>query len=112
MAEPNRAERWRQQVRIRECWRVADLRAAPVLALLGITPSARLPRLRLEFTAIAVNALLPSTATLWASNVFHGRGVDDDRLTVNRLDRHADWQGVGFKANERAPLRPTRIFDL
>lgn len=72
------------------------------LALIGITPSERIPRMRFQFSAIALHALGPSTAALWAANVLDACGVEDARLTVNRLDLHADWQGIEFKANERA----------
>jgi hypothetical protein len=71
------------------------------LARIGLTASAHLPVVRLQPTAIALHSLGPTGVVLWARNLLDAAGVDAT-LHVNRLDLHADWQGVDIKAAERA----------
>ncbi|MEQ1700319.1 MAG: hypothetical protein ABMA25_09420 [Ilumatobacteraceae bacterium] len=70
------------------------------LARIGITPSERLPVVRLQPTAVALHSLGPQGTILWAENLLDACGILAT-LHVSRLDLHSDWHGVDFLANER-----------
>lgn len=70
------------------------------LARIGFTPSAKLPAVRFQPTAVALHSLGPQGFVLWARNFLDSCGIEAT-LHVARLDLHSDWQGIDVRANER-----------
>lgn len=70
------------------------------LAMIGMTPSASLPAVRVQPTSLAIHALGPETTVLWVRNLLDAAGITA-RLQVARLDLHADWQHFNLGAEER-----------
>jgi hypothetical protein len=71
------------------------------LALIGFTPSDKLPAIRVQPTSLAIHAMGPEVTVLWVRNVLDAAGIDA-RLQVARLDLHADWQNLWIDADERS----------
>jgi hypothetical protein len=71
------------------------------LGRIGITPSTKLPAVRLQPTSIALHALGPDTTVLWFRNVLDAAGIEAT-VQVSRLDLHADWQHLWIDAEERS----------
>jgi len=71
------------------------------LARVGITPSEKLPAIRVQPTARALHTIGPETTVLWVRNLLDAFGVEST-LQVSRLDLHSDWQGFWIEPNERS----------
>jgi hypothetical protein len=63
------------------------------LAQVGITPSDKLPVVRVQPTALAIHSLGPELTVLWVQNVLDAAGIVAS-LHVSRLDLHSGWQGL------------------
>ena len=66
-----------------------------------MTPSERLPAIRIQPTALALHSLGGPATVLFVRNLLDALGIDDAVLQVSRLDLHSDWQGLSITAEER-----------
>ncbi|HTV10342.1 MAG TPA: hypothetical protein VME20_00640 [Acidimicrobiales bacterium] len=68
--------------------------------LVGITPSAALPAVRVQPRTEFLHGVGPALAVLWFQGTLEEL-VGPLRLSVSRLDLHADWQGWSINGDER-----------